>query len=97
MTIDYKAIYELRDAEQAIFAAERKVAEAKRAVDEARASYQARCAKYAGVPVDKLSFPDESCTARHILRHVFLIKVPGRHGHHSNKCIFCGNDNADSL
>jgi hypothetical protein len=94
MNINYKLVYELREFEQAIFAARRGANEAEKKVLQARDAYRSACAKAAGVGVEDLEFSDTCCSAKGICSHVYHIKVRGaRHGSSSNKCIFCGCDN----
>jgi hypothetical protein len=95
MEINYKLVYELREAEQAIFAAERKVRDAEIRVVEAKRAYEAACYEASGAPADSLVFSGTVCMARGILTHVYLIKVHSSHGSPENKCIFCGCDNFD--
>lgn len=95
--INYKLVYELRDKEQAIFAAERKVEEAKAKVQEALGIYKDACYKASGAPKDSLKFSNTLCVAKGIASHVYWIKNNNPYGSSKNKCIFCGCDNVDSL
>ncbi len=91
--INHKAVYECREAEAAIFVAERAVQAAKDHVNKVRQTYREQCAKIAGVAIDVLEFSDVLCNAKGISRHVYHIRRPVQGGSPDNKCIFCGCDN----
>lgn len=93
MNINYQLVYALREKEQAIFAAERKVCAAKDAVANAKAAYKKACAKATGIREMELEFSNTACMAKGICNHVYHIRVHSCFGSPENKCIFCSCDN----
>ncbi len=94
--VNYKLVYELRDNQEAIFAAERVVREAEQKVKAAREAYEEACYDKSGAEEGTLKFSRTMCMAKGIYAHVYRIVNPyAMYGHPENKCIFCGCDDFD--
>lgn len=96
--MNYELIYKCRAAQDKVFTSQRRIAEAKANAERAETTFREYVAKMSGVPIDDLRFSDDGCLADGIARHVYHIKVKfAPHGHHENKCVFCGCDNVSDL
>lgn len=101
LKIDYKLVYEIAPWADQVRMRRRQVEDAEAALREAEETYKEKCAKLSGTKLYDLQFSNVMCMARSITGgHVYHIKHSksvAPHGHHENKCIFCGCDNVEDL
>lgn len=97
MTINHKAVYNLREFEQAIFTKQNKIREAQAELEAAKQIYIKRIADEAKVEVSQVRAFEHSiaCMAKGISTHVFILEDIYNVKSHKNKCIYCGCDDFD--
>ena len=88
--LNYKAIYELRPLQAAIYVAERKVRAAQDEVHLAEKQFRTACTQQAPEG-STMVFSHVACGAEGISCHVYAKPSPHSVGH----CIFCGLDDED--